>query len=211
MPSAADNCWRLSADCSHWAKESRDNDARLAFRQMAMAWAGLAFSQDFVMATDQQVGLTSSESSEDAPVENIASSDVENEQISPPGPSWLSGRREKPERTTQSSERDGAKISLPNQWGGRSQASLELERGQGSGGRIGRPNRARGAPGASLLSDLRVTASRLLRLRRNAGVTAQPSAATPFQPVRSRQATVSLMQRLIAWDRQSWSVLAAPS
>ena len=31
------------------------------------------------------------------------------------------------------------------------------------------------------------------RLRRNAGVTAQPSAATPFQPARSRQAIVSLM------------------
>ena len=33
------------------------------------------------------------------------------------------------------------------------------------------------------------------RLRRNAGVTAQPSAATPFQPVRSRQAIASLMNR----------------
>ena len=31
------------------------------------------------------------------------------------------------------------------------------------------------------------------RLRRDAGVTAQPSAATPFQPARSRQAIVSLM------------------
>jgi hypothetical protein len=29
------------------------------------------------------------------------------------------------------------------------------------------------------------------RLRRDAGVTAQPSAATPFQPVRSRQAVVA--------------------
>jgi hypothetical protein len=33
----------------------------------------------------------------------------------------------------------------------------------------------------------------------------------PIQPVRSRQATVSLMKRLTAWDRQSWSALAAPS
>jgi hypothetical protein len=38
MPSVADDCWRLSADCSHWAEESRDNSARLAFRQMALAW-----------------------------------------------------------------------------------------------------------------------------------------------------------------------------
>jgi len=77
-------------------------------------------------------------------------------------------------------------------------------------------------PGAALLSDRRVTPSQPLPLRRNAGVTvqqlgshagvtAQPSAATPFQPVRSRQATVSLMKRLMACDRQSWSVLPAPS
>jgi hypothetical protein len=56
-----------------------------------------------------------------------------------------------------------------------------------------------------------VTPSRPLPLRRNAGVTvqqlgsdagvtAQPSASRPLQPVRSRQATVSLMKRLIAWD-----------
>jgi hypothetical protein len=83
MPSAAVDCWRLSADCSHWAEESRDNAARLAFRQMATAWAGLAFCQDFVLPTDEQAGPTCSESSEAAPVENIASSDVENEQISP--------------------------------------------------------------------------------------------------------------------------------
>jgi hypothetical protein len=85
-----------------------------------------------------------------------------------------------------------------------------------------RPNRARGAPGAALPSYRRVTASRLLRLRRNAGVTAQqlgshagvtaqPRAATPFPWVWSRQATVSLMKRLTAWDRQSWSAPAAPS
>ena len=54
MPSAADDCWRLSADCSHWAEESRDNAARLAFRQMATAWAGLAYSQAFVLPTDEQ-------------------------------------------------------------------------------------------------------------------------------------------------------------
>lgn len=61
MPSAADDCWRLSADCSHWAEESRDNAARLAFRQMATAWAGLADSQAFVLPTDEQVSPTSSE------------------------------------------------------------------------------------------------------------------------------------------------------
>jgi hypothetical protein len=83
MPSAADDCWRLPADCSHWAEESRDNAARLAFRQMATAWAGLAFCQDFVLPTDEQVGPTSSESSQSAPVENIASSHAENEQIAP--------------------------------------------------------------------------------------------------------------------------------
>jgi hypothetical protein len=83
MSSAADDCWRMSADCSHWAAESRDDAARRAFRQMAIAWAGLAFSEDFVLPIDEQVGVTSSESSEVAPVENIASSDVENEQISP--------------------------------------------------------------------------------------------------------------------------------
>ena len=64
-----------------------------------------------------------------------------------------------------------------------------------SAGGIGQSNRARAAPGAALLSERRVTASRLLRLRRNAGVTpqqfgnpggvtAQQSAATPFQQIR---------------------------
>jgi hypothetical protein len=112
-------------------------------------------------------------------------------------------------------------MSLPNQWDdiARSASSHKRKR---SARRIGRPNRARGALGAALLSERKVTSSRPLPLRRNAGVTlqqlgshagvtAQPSAATPFQRVRSRQATVSLMKRLIAWDRESWSVLAAPS
>jgi hypothetical protein len=51
----------------------------------------------------------------------------------------------------------------------------------------------------ALLPDRRVTPSRpcdgVQRSRRNAGVTAQSSAATPFQLVRSRQAIVSLMNR----------------
>jgi len=81
MPSPADDCWRLSADCTRWAAESRDNAARRAFRQMATAWAGLAFGQDFVFPADEQVGATSSENSETAAVEKIASSNVKNEQI----------------------------------------------------------------------------------------------------------------------------------
>ena len=83
MPSAADDCWRLSADCSHWAEESRDNAARLAFRQMATAWAGLAFSQDFILPTDEQVDATGCESSQATPAENTASSHTENEKIVP--------------------------------------------------------------------------------------------------------------------------------
>jgi hypothetical protein len=95
MRSIADECWRLSADCSHWAEETQDNAARLAFRQMATAWAGLAFSQDFVLPTDERTGPTSSESSEVdsieqivsseniTPSENITSSDMESEQIDP--------------------------------------------------------------------------------------------------------------------------------
>ena len=82
MPSVADDCWRLSADCSHWAEESRDNAARLAFRQMATAWAGLAFSQDFVLPTDAHA---SSESSQVTPAENSASSYTDDEKIIPVG------------------------------------------------------------------------------------------------------------------------------
>jgi hypothetical protein len=88
MPSPADDCWRLSADCSHWAAESRDTAARRAFRQMATAWAGLAFSQDFVSATLEPVDLLSSDSSQAAPVESISSPNSENEKtisVSNPG------------------------------------------------------------------------------------------------------------------------------
>jgi hypothetical protein len=85
MPSAADDCWRLSADCSHWAEESGDKAARLAFRQMATAWAGLAFSQDFISPTHELVDLTGSESSQAAPAENTASPHTENEEIVPVG------------------------------------------------------------------------------------------------------------------------------
>jgi hypothetical protein len=57
--------------------------------------------------------------------------------------------------------------------------SLEIERGQ-SRGDASAGRTAHCAPRAALLSDRRVTASRPLRLRRNAGVTAQWSAATPY-------------------------------
>ena len=83
MPSAADDCWRLSADCSHWAQKSRDKSARLAFRQMATAWAGLAFSQDFILPTHELADLAGSESSQAAPAENTASPHTENEEIVP--------------------------------------------------------------------------------------------------------------------------------
>ena len=48
MTSSAEDCWRLSEDCSRWAVESRDSTARSAFRQMATAWAQLASSQEFI-------------------------------------------------------------------------------------------------------------------------------------------------------------------
>jgi hypothetical protein len=112
MPSTADNCWRLSADCSHWAEESRDNAARLAFRQMATAWAGLAFSQDFVSATHEPVDLTSSESSQAAQAENIASSKAENEEIVPVSNTEVNAERsEQTTRASTSEQRE--RLSLP--------------------------------------------------------------------------------------------------
>jgi hypothetical protein len=101
MPSAADDCWRLSADCSHWAEESRDNAARLAFRQMATAWAGLAFSQDFTLPTDEPVDPTSSESSQATPAENTAASHMENDKIVPVSNAEVDAERH--EQTTRAS------------------------------------------------------------------------------------------------------------
>ena len=116
MPSVADDCWRLSADCSHWAEESRDNAARLAFRQMATAWAGLAFSQDFVLPPDEQVRPTSPEGPEVASVENRASSDVENEQIAPISNAEVD--MERPDQTTRAgtnvSSGQRERLSLPS-------------------------------------------------------------------------------------------------
>jgi hypothetical protein len=101
MPSAADDCWRLSTDCSHWAEESRDNAARLAFRQMATAWAGLAFSQDFTVPTDEPVDPTSSESSQATPAENTAASHMENDKIVPVSNAEVDAERH--EQTTRAS------------------------------------------------------------------------------------------------------------
>ena len=77
MTSSAEDCWRLSGDCSRWAMESGDSAARLAFRQMATAWARLAFSEEFAFpAADEHVDPTSSETSEPIPAENATSSPV---------------------------------------------------------------------------------------------------------------------------------------
>jgi hypothetical protein len=74
MTSSAETCWRLSRDCGQWAAESRDSAARLAFRQMARAWARVAFSEEFTPAVDERIDPPSSESSEPTPAEKQASS-----------------------------------------------------------------------------------------------------------------------------------------
>lgn len=68
MQSSADDCWKMAAECGHWAEESRDEATRLAFRQMAKAWAQLAYGQDFTLPGHQPADPSSSESSETAPV-----------------------------------------------------------------------------------------------------------------------------------------------
>ena len=47
MKTVADECWRIAAECEHWAEESPDDATRLAFHQIAKALAGLAFSEEF--------------------------------------------------------------------------------------------------------------------------------------------------------------------
>jgi hypothetical protein len=47
MKTVADDCWQIAAQCEHWAEESQDDATRLAFRQIARALAGLAFSDEF--------------------------------------------------------------------------------------------------------------------------------------------------------------------
>jgi hypothetical protein len=77
MTTSAEDCWRLSGDCSRWAMESGDSAARLAFRQMATAWARLAFSEEFASpAADEHFDPTSSETSEPIQAENATSSPV---------------------------------------------------------------------------------------------------------------------------------------
>ena len=57
--------------------ESGDSAARLAFCQMATAWARLAFSEEFASpAADEHIDPTSSETSERIPAENATSSPV---------------------------------------------------------------------------------------------------------------------------------------
>jgi hypothetical protein len=53
----------MAAECEHWAEESHDEATRLAFRQMAKAWAQLAYDQDFTRPDDQPADPPSSESS----------------------------------------------------------------------------------------------------------------------------------------------------
>ena len=48
METSAEACWRLSKACGQWAVESRDNAARIAFRQMATEWARLAFNEECI-------------------------------------------------------------------------------------------------------------------------------------------------------------------
>jgi hypothetical protein len=67
MQSSADECWRIAAECGHWAEESHDEATRLAFRQMAKAWAQLAFSQDFTPPERRPANPQSSEGSETSP------------------------------------------------------------------------------------------------------------------------------------------------
>ena len=67
-------CWRLSKACGQWAVESRDSAARLAFRQIATAWARLAFNEEFTSPVDERIDPPTSENSEATPVEILASS-----------------------------------------------------------------------------------------------------------------------------------------
>lgn len=74
METSAEACWRLSKACGQWAVESRDSAARIAFRQMATAWARLAFNEEFTSPVDEQIDPSTSENSEATPIEILASS-----------------------------------------------------------------------------------------------------------------------------------------
>ena len=74
METSAEACRRLSKACGQWAVESRDSAARIAFRQMATAWARLPFNEEFTSPVDERIDPPSSESSEATPAEILASS-----------------------------------------------------------------------------------------------------------------------------------------
>ncbi len=74
METSAEACWRLSKACGQWAVESRDSAARIAFRQMATAWARLAFNEEFAPPVVERIDLPTSENSEATPVEILAAS-----------------------------------------------------------------------------------------------------------------------------------------
>jgi len=72
METSAEACWRLSKACGHWAVESRDSAARIAFRQMATAWARLAFNEEFTTPLDERIDPPISGISETTPVKKLA-------------------------------------------------------------------------------------------------------------------------------------------
>jgi hypothetical protein len=128
-----------------------------------------------------------------------------------------------PDRTKYPPERGAAKMSLPNQGVGRSQGQLRASNGTRSAGRIGQPNRARAARCSTTLgpkSDA-VTTSAVAPQRRRYGATVGPlrrcdAATEPLQhrfsrAVETGDSIANEAADSLAWDRQSWSVLAAPS
>jgi hypothetical protein len=56
MSSSGDECWKMAAECGHWAEETQDDATRQAFRRMAKAWAQLAFSEDFTRSDGKPAG-----------------------------------------------------------------------------------------------------------------------------------------------------------
>jgi hypothetical protein len=74
VTSSAEDCWRLSRDCGRWAAESRHGDARLAFREMATAWARLAFSEEFRSPVSEHIDLLTTEDSQAMTAEDPSSS-----------------------------------------------------------------------------------------------------------------------------------------
>ena len=76
METSAEACWRLSKACGQWAVESRDTAARIAFRQMATAWAQLAFNEEFISPVDERIDPPTSEDSEATPGIEIPASSL---------------------------------------------------------------------------------------------------------------------------------------